>query len=160
MDDGGRGGVSRYDRELIELLNELRVALPGVQILFAFLLPVPFAQRWAEVTSFQKDVYIVTLMAAALATVLFITPTSFHRIRFRRHDKRHMLRMANHLTIAGLVALSVAMTGAILLITDFLFGGPGSWIVAGVTGAAFVAFWFAMPIARGASGEGDDTPDP
>ena len=81
-DDVAGPGGSRYDRELIELLNELRVALPGVQILFAFLLPVPFTQRWNDVTQFQKDVFFVTLMAAAVATVLLIAPTAFHRLRF------------------------------------------------------------------------------
>ena len=86
---------SRLDRELIELLNELRVALPGVQVLFAFLLTVPFSQRFAQTTEFQRDVYFSALMSVAVATALLITPSAFHRIRFRRRDKAYLLRVAN-----------------------------------------------------------------
>jgi hypothetical protein len=147
-DDVAGPGGSRYDRELIELLNELRVALPGVQILFAFLLPVPFTQRWNDVTQFQKDVFFVTLMAAAVATVLLIAPTAFHRLRFRQRDKRHLLEVANVFAIAGLLVLAVAMTGAILLVSDLLFSRTQAYIAAGVIGGLFLVLWFALPVSR------------
>ena len=92
---------SRYDREWLELLNELRVVLPGVQVLFAFLLPVPFTSRWADVNDFQRDVYFVTLLLAAAATAMLIAPSSMHRIRFRKHDKRYMLGSATSSPSAG-----------------------------------------------------------
>ena len=102
----------RLDRELIELLNELRVALPGVQVMFAFLLTVPFTSRFARVTDLQQDAYLVALVATAIGSVLFIAPTSYHRIRWRDRDKEALLRTANRLAIAGTVLLAIAITSA------------------------------------------------
>src|SRR3954470_23935070 len=90
----------RLDRNLIELLNELRVALPGVQVLFAFLLAVPFNQRFAEVTDFQRDVYFATLMCTAVATALLLAPSTLHRIQFRQDDKKFIVSSANRYAIA------------------------------------------------------------
>ena len=138
----------RRDRELIELLNELRVALPGVQVLFAFLLAVPFTQRFTEVTSLQRTVYFASVLLTAVATALLIAPSSYHRLRWRQRDKEHMLVTSNRLTIAGTVALALAMIAVVFLITDILYGG---WIVAVVTAAAvsvFAWFWYALPLAR------------
>jgi predicted membrane channel-forming protein YqfA (hemolysin III family) len=141
-------GASRYDRELIELLNELRVVLPGVQVLFAFLLPVPFTQRWTEVDAFGRNVFFVTLLLAAAATALLIAPSAFHRIRFRRRDKRHMLAIANGFAIAGLLLLAAAMTGAVLLVSDLLFTRGAAITVAALTGGVFLLVWFAVPLSR------------
>jgi len=155
-------GGSRYDRELIELLNELRVVLPGVQVLFAFLLPVPFTQRWTDINRFQRDVFFVTLLLAAAATAMLIAPSAFHRIRFRRRDKRHMLKIANGFAIAGLLLLAAAMTGAVLLVSDLLFSRTQAVAVAVVTGAVFALVWFAVPLSRWLNDRdgGDDAAPP
>ena len=108
---------------MIELLNELRVALPGVQILFAFLLTVPFAQGFQRTTTFQRDLFYGTLLATALSTACLIAPTATHRLRFHQCDRAYIIETANRLLIAGLVFLALAILGAVLLITDFLFDG-------------------------------------
>jgi hypothetical protein len=101
VSDDSKRATDELDRELIELLNELRVALPGVQVLFAFLLAVPFANGWRRVTHFQRDVFFVAFLCTAAATILLIAPSTYHRLRWREHDKEHMLTTANRLTIAG-----------------------------------------------------------
>lgn len=140
--------TERLDRNLQEFLGELRVALPGVQVLFAFLLVVPFNDRFAEVTSFQRTVYSVTLLCAAAASVCLIAPTVHHRIEFRRQNKEQILFLANRLAIVGLVFLAVAMTGAILLITDVLYGTATTAIAVAVVAAAFLIVWFGIPLRR------------
>jgi len=138
----------RIDRNLIELLNELRVALPGVQVLFAFLLILPFQQGFPMVTDFQKVVYLVTLLAASLAAVMLIAPSMHHRLQFREGNKEEILRDANRLSIVGMSALAVAMVGAVMLCTDFVFSS--STMVASVVGVvlAFGIVWYAMPARR------------
>jgi Family of unknown function (DUF6328) len=136
----------RVNRELIELLNELRVALPGVQVLFAFLLAVPFQQRFATTSSFEHIVYFTTLFCAALATALLITPSAYHRINFRAREKGHIVLTSNGLAIAGLVFLAAAMVGAVLLITDFLFGTVVAVIFSSTAALVFVCLWFVMPL--------------
>ena len=111
----------RLNRQMTELLNELRVAMPGVQVLFAFLLAVPFQQRFATVNAFQRDVYLVTLLAAATATAFLIAPSAYHRIAFQEHEKERIIQMGTRQFVCGLVALAVAMNGAVLLVTDVLF---------------------------------------
>src|SRR5213592_2315419 len=111
----------RLDRNLNELLNELRVALPGVQVLFAFLLAVPFQQRFAQATSFERHMYLVTLLASAAATGFLIAPTGYHRLLFQRGDRPRIIRHGTRLFIAGLVCLAVAMTGAVYLVTEVVF---------------------------------------
>jgi hypothetical protein len=138
----------RVDRNLTELLTELRVALPGVQVLFAFLLVVPFNNRFADVTPFQKNVYFVTLLFATAASVCLIAPTVHHRIEFRRQDKEHIVLVSNRLSIAGLTFLSVAMTGAILLITDVLFSPATAAIATAAVGLVFAVVWYALPLGR------------
>ena len=138
----------RLNRELIELLNELRVALPGVQVLFAFLLVVPFSQRFSQVTELQKNVYFASVLCTTVATVLFIAPTALHRIEWRQRDKERMLVTSNRLAIAATVLLAVAMTAVVLLITDVLFGGLVVAIVTAVTAALFAWFWFVVPLYR------------
>jgi amino acid transporter len=138
----------RRDRELIELLNELRVALPGVQVLFAFLLTVPFSQGWAKLTSQQESVYFGTFIATALATALLLTPTAYHRLRFRQDDKERLLRLANVAAIAGLVFLLAAVAGCVFLIADLLFNPLAASIVAAVIAVGYATLWFAIPLSR------------
>jgi len=138
----------RLDRQLTELLNELRVAMPGVQVLFAFLLAVPFQQRFATVTSFQRDVYFVTLLAAAAATALFIAPSAYHRIAFGHHEKPSVIRIGTREFIWGLVALAVAMNGAVLLVTDLLFS-PRTVIVTMICVASLFGWlWLGLGLWR------------
>jgi Flp pilus assembly protein TadB len=145
---------SKQDRELIELLNELRVALPGVQVMFAFLLAVPFAQGFAKVTDPQKSALFLSLILTAVASVLLIAPSSFHRIQWRAHDKEKMLVISNGLTIAGLAFLALAMTSAVFLVTDFIYGGPLSTWVTIVIGLLFAMLWYAIPLYRRAKHSG------
>jgi Family of unknown function (DUF6328) len=147
---GGRGETEkeRLDRNLQELLGELRVALPGVQVLFAFLLVVPFNQRFAEITSFQRTVYFVTLLLATAASACLIAPTAHHRIEFRAHDKKRIVFAATKLAVVGLALLAAAMTGAVMLITDFLYQTTTVAIVAGAVALLFIGLWFAWPIKR------------
>ena len=142
---------SRQDRELIELLNELRVALPGVQVLFAFLLVSPFTQQFHRVTDLQKDAYLFALVCTAIGSALLIAPSSYHRIRFRDHDKEQMLKTSNRLAIAGTVFLALAMTASVFLVTDYLFKGPLTAIVTAVVACVFVWFWYALPLSRKAA---------
>lgn len=155
MTDGGRtaqGGrdetrAERVNRELIELLNELRVALPGVQFLFAFLLVVPFQQRGAQITHFQRDVYYVTLIAAAVSTALLIAPAAQHRVLFRKHDKEALLKRGSVSAFAGLVVLALAIASAVLLVIDVLFADrTRAWITAAVIAALLVWWWMAVPL--------------
>ena len=141
----------RINRELIELLNELRVALPGVQVLFAFLLTVPFTQRFEGVTDLQKDVYMVALLCTLAGSACLIAPTAFHRIRFRDRDKEALLQIGNRFAIAGLVFLAIAMTAAVFVVTDFLFKGGVTAIVTAATAGLFASAWFLLPLLRAAA---------
>jgi uncharacterized protein DUF6328 len=138
----------RLDRNLDQLLTELRVAMPGVQILFGFLLTVPFAQRFGDVTAFQRDVYLVALCAAAVATAFLIAPTSYHRMTFRRGHKRHLVFAATKWMIIGLVALGVAVNAAVLLVADFLFDAWVAIVLVAVMAALYLGLWFIWPIVR------------
>jgi Family of unknown function (DUF6328) len=138
------------NRELIELLNELRVALPGVQVLFAFLLAVPFANGWQRVTNFQRDVFFVAFLCTAAATIMLIAPSTYHRLRWREHDKEHMLVTANRLTIAGSVFLAAAMVSVVLLITDLLFSLGWAVFATVVVALAFGWFWYGLALSRAA----------
>jgi hypothetical protein len=138
----------RLDRNLQEMLGELRVALPGVQVLFAFLLVVPFNQRFADVTQFQKTVYFATLLFTAASTVCLIAPTSHHRLEFRQQHKELLVRTGNRIMVLGLLLLAIAMTGAVIFVTDFLYGSTTTIIVAAGLGAAFLLLWYAIPVRR------------
>ena len=138
----------RLDRNLGELLQELRVALPGVQVLFAFLLVVPFNQRFADITSFQRTVYFITLLLATAATACLIAPTAHHRIEFREGHKKRIVFAATKLAVAGLVLLAAAMTGAVLLVTDFLYQSTVVVIVAPLVALLFTVLWFGWPVKR------------
>jgi O-antigen/teichoic acid export membrane protein len=143
----------RLDRQLDQLLTELRVAMPGVQVLFAFLLAVPFQQRFAAVTEFQKDVYFVTLLAAAAASALFIAPTAFHRLVFQLRDKPFLIAISSRLAVAGLACLAVAMNGAVLLVTDVLFDGAIVVVTVAITAVLYIGLWFVLGIVRRLSRE-------
>ena len=138
----------QLDRELIEFLNELRVALPGVQILFAFLLTVPFASRFERVTDFQKDTYLFALLCATVGTVFLIAPTAYHRLRWRQRDKEMMLQISNRLAVAGTACLSLGMTASVLFVTDFLFSRTLAFVVTASCGVLFASFWYALPLSR------------
>jgi hypothetical protein len=138
----------RLDRNLNELLGELRVALPGVQVLFAFLLTVPFQQGFQKATSFQKDVYLVTLLLTAMASALLIAPSAYHRIQFRQDDKKHIVFIANRFAIAGFAFLAAAMTSAVLLVTDFLYGPPTAPICTVGVAVVLYGFWYVAPLGR------------
>ncbi|MGY1692983.1 DUF6328 family protein [Geodermatophilus sp. SYSU D01105] len=149
----------RIDRELIELLNELRVALPGVQFLFAFLLVVPFQQGGDELTEFQRDVYFVTLLAAAVATGLLIAPAAQHRVLFRQHDKENLLRRSHRSAFAGLIVLALAISSAVLLVTDVVFDLTQAWVTGGVVALLLVWWWIAVPFWQRAHKRQDDLQD-
>ena len=138
----------RADRNLSELLQELRVALPGVQVLFAFLLTVPFAQGFTKIDDFQRDLYFGVLLSTAVATALLIAPTAYHRLLFRLRDKEHLVRISNRLAIAGLAVLAVSLTGAVLLISDILFKSPAPAIFTALTGMTFLVLWGLLPAIR------------
>jgi hypothetical protein len=144
----------KRDRQMLELLNELRVALPGVQILFAFLLTVPFSVRFEKLTSFQRNDYYVTLMATALCTACLIAPSAAHRLRFHRGDRAWLVESANLLLIAGLAMLFVAITGAVVLISDILFNGIRVWIYSGALALVIAGLWFVRPVLRGEHSSG------
>lgn len=143
----------RRDRQMIELLQELRIALPGVQILFAFLLTVPFSVRFDKLTTFQRDTYYATLMATALSTACLIAPSAAHRLRFHKGEREWIVESANRLMIAGLVFLALALGGCVLLITDLMFDGARVWIYTGAVVLCFASLWFVRPLARHARGE-------
>jgi hypothetical protein len=151
VDGRNESPAQRADRNLQELLNELRVALPGVQVLFAFLLVVPFSQRFVDVSAFQEKVYFTVLLLTAVATALLIAPTALHRLMFGLRLKDVIVADSNRLAIAGLVTLSLAMTGAVLLITDVLFSALTSALTTAAIGALFGALWLGLPLYRRAS---------
>ena len=136
------------DRELIELLNELRVVLPGVQVLFAFLLIVPFSNGWDKVTEVQRYVYFVAFLCAAVSSAFLIAPSTYHRLRWREGDKEHMLVTANRLAIGGSIFLAAGMTATVFLITDVLFSNEWAAIVAALIGGTFVWLWFGLALLR------------
>ena len=140
---------TKQDRELIELLNELRVALPGVQVLFAFLLVVPFSQGFAKVTSTQKGVYFAAFIFTALATAFLISPTSYHRLRWRAKDKEQMLVTSNRLTIAGTAFLALAISCVVYFITDFLYSNLSA-MVTGAIALILGWLWYGLPLMRAA----------
>jgi hypothetical protein len=136
----------RHDRELIELLNELRVALPGVQVLFAFMLTVPFANGWKNVTAFQKDVFFIAFISTAVSSALLIAPSSYHRLRWRAEDKGRIVRISNRLTIAGLAALLVSVATVVLLVADYIFSRTTAVATTAAIAAVYVSLWYGLPL--------------
>ena len=136
----------RLDRNLEQLLQELRVALPGVQVLFAFLLTVPFSQGFVKLSDFERDLYFFVLMTTALATVLLISPTAIHRLLFREGMKREIVMRSNVLSLIGLAVLAVAMTSAVTLIAHFVLGSTAAVITAIATALLIIGLWYALPL--------------
>jgi hypothetical protein len=148
VSDGGEDKSERLDRELIELLNELRVALPGVQVLFGFLLTVPFSQGWSRVTPTERRVFFATFICTAIATALLIAPSAQHRILWRARDKEALLKRANALALGGTVFLAAAVTGTVWVVSDLIYNqAPTAIVTAGVAGI-LAWFWFAAPLIR------------
>ncbi|MEA2499235.1 MAG: hypothetical protein QOH26_1640 [Actinomycetota bacterium] len=154
MTSTGNGGEpnesekERLDRELIELLNELRVALPGVQVLFAFLLTVPFSQGFTKLSPGQIKIFFASFLFAAASSAFLIAPSAYHRIMFRGHDKKQMLKTSNKLAIVGTLLLATAMTLVVYLITDFLFGTLIVSLCTAGSAGLFAGLWFALPLVR------------
>lgn len=149
-DERGRheSPVQQADRQFGEILQELRVVLPGVQVLFAFLLTMPFSARFEETTDFQQGVYFVTLLSTTLATVLLMAPTALHRLRFGRGMKGDIVAVSHRLTLGGLAALGLAIACAVLLVSDVLFE---LWIALAVGAAVLTligGLWWALPLSR------------
>jgi hypothetical protein len=138
----------RLDRNLVELLQEVRVVQTGVQVLFAFLLTVPFSSRFEAITHFQRGAYFAALVASAAASVLLIAPTAVHRILFRLGQKEYMVEVSNRLALGGLLATAVAMTAGVLLAADVMFGAGVGIAIGVATAVAFVVVWALFPLRR------------
>ena len=148
MADEREDESERLDRELIELLNELRVALPGVQVLFGFLLTVPFSQGWSRVTDTERLVFFLTFLSTAVATALLIAPSAQHRIVWRARDKDALLRRANSLALAGTAFLALSITGAVWVVTDLIYAEAPTSVVTAAVAGLFAWAWFAAPLIR------------
>lgn len=146
--DGTEDEQERRNRQLDQLLQETRVVMPGVQVLFAFLLAVVFQQGFAQTTGFQKDVFLATILCSTAAALCFIAPAAWHRILFEQSDKRHIIKVANRFVICGVAFLAAAMTLALILVSDFVFGATTATVVAAVAGVAFAWLWFLAPLLR------------
>src|SRR3954453_15169838 len=149
-DQPGRNetALERCDRNLVELLQEVRVVQTGVQVLFAFLLTGPLAARFPELTAFQRHDYFATLLATGAGAMLLIAPTAYHRILFRCGDKEHLVQVANRMTLAGLLFVAVSMLGALLLVTDLLFSGAVVVTTIALAALVLVATWCFLPLRR------------
>ena len=144
----GESEEERLDRNLEELLQELRVAIPGIQFLFAFLLVVPFQQGWVDVTSFEKNVYYVALLATTFAGVCLMSAAARHRLRFRELDKKWIVESSHKYSIAGLVFLAIAISSVVLLVSHVVFSAGTAVIATAVTALAILWIWFAAPLKR------------
>jgi hypothetical protein len=140
--------LERADRHLIELLQEVRVAQTGVQVLFGFLLTVPFTVRFDRLSSDQRALYFATLVAAGVAAILLIAPTAQHRVLFRCGDKEHVVKMANRYAIAGLTFVALAIVGAMTLLADVIYGGPFAIVVGASAAGAALWCWYLQPARR------------
>jgi Family of unknown function (DUF6328) len=136
----------RADRELIELLNELRVVLPGVTVLLAFLLAVPFAKGWTRVTSFQRDVFVVAFLATAVSVALLAAPSSYHRLRFRHGNKERMVRIGNRLSIAGIAASALSLLAVVVLVMDYVVSRGAAVAAAVALFVVIAVLWYGLPL--------------
>jgi hypothetical protein len=138
----------RLDRNLNEMLGGLRVIMPGVQVLFAFLLVVPFNQRFTSITEFERSVYFVTLIATAIATALLIAPGAIHRVEFRADDKKWIVFTGNTLVVVGFGFLGVAVTSAVLFVTHFAYSNGLSIAATVLVGVLIFGLWYVLPLSR------------
>ncbi|BCJ63766.1 DUF6328 family protein [Polymorphospora rubra] len=146
----------RWQRNFADLLQELRVAQTGVQILFAFLLTLPFSSGFPDTTAFQRDVYVVALLSAACATALIISPVAFHRALFRQGRKPELVKYAHAVASGGLAFMLISMVSSVLLITDFILPRPVAFILSGATAIFFLTYWAGLPFLRRSWGDGDE----
>jgi len=140
--------AQRDDRNLAELLQELRVAGLGVQVLFGFLLSLPFTNRFARLSGGQRDLYLACLVLAALATALLLGPVAYHRLVFRRGQKEGLVRAASVMATTGLATVGLAVSAAVLLVTSFVASGPVAAAITACVAVMFAALWFAFPLSR------------
>jgi O-antigen/teichoic acid export membrane protein len=147
-DRPGESEAQRDDRNFIELLNELRVVGIGVQVLFGFLLSLPFTNRFSRLDPAQRGVYLATVTLAALSTVLLVAPVAYHRLLFRRHEKESVVRTTSMLAIAGLATVGLAVSGAVVLVVTFVAPGAPAIVITGLVVVAFAGLWFALPLSR------------
>jgi Family of unknown function (DUF6328) len=149
-DDADRDESSdqRRDRELIELLNELRVTLPGVQVLLAFMLTIPFSQRFGDLDSLQKDTFVVAFLTVTCSTILLMTPTAYHRILWRRREKEQLLVTSNRLAIVGIALLGLGIGEVVFLVMELLVDTPTALVLAICTTLLWIGLWFALPLSR------------
>ena len=138
----------RVNRELIELLNEVRVALPGVQVLFAFLLILPFQQGFSKTSEFDRGIYTIALLFSAVAAALFIAPSAYHRLNFRRDIKEEMLFDSNKLIIGGLACTAIGIACSVYLVVDVVLGAAAAALATVAAGVLYGVLWLALPIAR------------
>src|SRR3954453_16519103 len=146
MADDGETEHQRLNRNLEQLLQELRVALPGVQVLFAFLLAVPFATGWRDISDADQRIYFTTLLLSMAASALLIAPTIQHRLLFRAEDKRWLVDIGSRLAIAGLGCLALAMQGALLLVAHVMFDWTTAIVSVALTSLLFGVCWYALPL--------------
>jgi Family of unknown function (DUF6328) len=148
----GESKAERLDRELGELLQELRVVLPGVQVLLAFLLTAPFQQRFGQLPGTERNAFFAAIVCATLATVLLIAPSAHHRLRWRARDKERLLRVGNQMAIWGTVFLGAAIVLALYVVTNVLFTSDLALLTAGVAVVVFAAIWYVLPFTGRLSG--------
>lgn len=146
--EDGESHKERVDRELGEMLEEVRVAIPGAEVLFAFLLGVAFTNRFSEVTTLQRNVYFATLLLTAGATALLIAPTAYHRLDFRGGDKERLVFSGTRMAVTALGMLLCAISGVVFLVGDLLYGTAAAGVAAALVSGWFLLFWFALPLAR------------
>jgi uncharacterized membrane protein len=147
----GRPGEThdeRNDRNLVDLLQELRVATLGVQVLFGFMLGLPFTSRFGELHPWQRGLYLAILMLSSVSIALLVAPVAYHRLLFRRHQLGYLIRAANVMAICGLVTVSLAVAGAVLLVASYVEPGLPAVVLAVLTAVMFGGLWFALPLAR------------
>ena len=158
MADGESKG-ERLDRELMELLQELRVVLPGVQVLLAFLLTAPFQQRFAQLPGSLRNAFFASIVSATLATVFLIAPSAHHRLRWRAHEKERLVRIGNQMALWGMLFLAAAVVLALYVVTNVLFTSELALLTAGVAAVVFAGLWYALPMIGRSSAEEDESED-
>jgi hypothetical protein len=155
-DDRDETRDQRDDRNLIELLQELRVAGLGVQVLFGFLLSLPFTTRFVQLTGPQRGLYVAILVVSALATALLLGPVAYHRLVFRLRQKEHLVRAANAMAIGGLAAVATAIAGTVWLVVSYVLKGDSAFLISGCVAVVFAVLWFAFPLVRRARADRDN----
>lgn len=155
----GRPGETpeqQADRNLSDLLQELRVATLGVQVLFGFLLGLPFTVRFGRLEPWQRWLYLAVVALSGISVALLVAPVAYHRLVFRRHQRRALVRTANAMAIGGVAAVALAVTGAVLLVTSYVQPGAAAAVITGAVGALFASLWFLLPLARRAAASRDE----